>query len=276
MSEDKTCFVVSQIGPQGSETRDRADTLRDRVIEPTVSKYGYEVQRSDSMAEPGMITPNIIEMVINSELVIADLTGHNANVFYELAVRHAANEPVIQLIDRGEDIPFDVADTRTIYYDFGDFEITEEAKSQIAEQVEAIEDSSGDYDTPISVGVDLMELREGGTSEEQEIADIKEAIANLNSSVTAIRNSIDEGHGKLFTQEQVETEIKHQITNILKSLIYLSGEIESIDPIDEDSEFKIKQRMGDIQSSAVEVGRRLGMEEEVLESMKDDIDSMTN
>jgi hypothetical protein len=44
------------------------------------------------------------------------MTGHNPNVFYELAVRHGANKPVVHMIAKGENIPFDVAANRAIYY----------------------------------------------------------------------------------------------------------------------------------------------------------------
>jgi len=53
-----------------------------------------------------------------SDLVIADLTYHNPNVFYELAVRHLNKKPVIHLIKKGEKIPFDINDRRTIFYEF--------------------------------------------------------------------------------------------------------------------------------------------------------------
>ena len=57
---------------------------------------------------PGLITAQVIQNLVEWELVIADLSEHNPNVFYELAVRHALKKPIVQLIQAGQKIPFDV------------------------------------------------------------------------------------------------------------------------------------------------------------------------
>lgn len=98
MSDDKECFFIAPIGDAESESRERSDKLMEYIVDEAVSDYGYSVTRADQMDQPGSITNQIIEKVVDSELVIADLTEHNPNVFYELAVRHATGEPFIQLI----------------------------------------------------------------------------------------------------------------------------------------------------------------------------------
>ena len=127
--EKGTCFVVSEIGKDGSEERKRADDVLEfvvcRVLEPD-----YEVVRADKISRPGQITDQIIQHLLEDPLVIADLTGHNPNVFYELAVRHAARKPFIQLIQTGQNIPFDVANTRTILIDYPWPRALEKAKEQ--------------------------------------------------------------------------------------------------------------------------------------------------
>ena len=64
------------------------------------------------MANSGLITKAIIEQIITADLVIADLTGNNPNVFYELAIRHSYRKPTIQIVKGEIDIPFDVANMR--------------------------------------------------------------------------------------------------------------------------------------------------------------------
>jgi hypothetical protein len=53
-------------------------------------------------------------------LVVADLTDGNANVSYELALRHVVGKPVVQMVAKGQQIPFDVMDTRTISFDINE------------------------------------------------------------------------------------------------------------------------------------------------------------
>jgi hypothetical protein len=75
------------------------------IIHPVAKECGYLAIRADEISEPGIITSQVIQHLLDDHLVIADLTGHNANVFYELAIRHAIRKPVLQLIQKGEQIP---------------------------------------------------------------------------------------------------------------------------------------------------------------------------
>ena len=72
------------------------------------------VQRADSLTRPGIITNQVIQLVADADLVVADLTDHNPNVFYELAIRHALQLPLVRLIDRAQDLPFDIKVMRTV------------------------------------------------------------------------------------------------------------------------------------------------------------------
>ena len=56
--------------------------------------------------------------LIEADRVIADLHGHNGNVMYGMALRHATGEPIIQMIPEGEELPFDISGSNTVTYDF--------------------------------------------------------------------------------------------------------------------------------------------------------------
>ena len=110
MTDEKNCFVISPIGEPDSETRKRADQILKHVVKPAVGECGYTAVRADEIDKPGIITSQVIQRVVTDPLVVADLTERNPNVFYELAIRHALRKPLVQLIKKGEQIPFDVAD----------------------------------------------------------------------------------------------------------------------------------------------------------------------
>jgi len=196
--EKKVCFVISPIGEEGSETRERSDQVLKHIITGSVEQMGYEVIRADKISEPGIITTQIIEHIVDSSLVIADLTEKNPNVFYELALRHAIRKPLVQMIKKGEAIPFDVAATRIIQFDLHNLDSVAAAKEEIISQVKSLEAGKSEVHNPISVSLDLKVLKESGNTEERSLADIVEAISDLRLAVT----SVDKGlpSSKLFEE----------------------------------------------------------------------------
>jgi hypothetical protein len=109
--------VISPIGPMGSTVREEADAVLEYIIEPALAPLGIEAIRSDKLAGPGLISQQMVESILDYDFCIADLSGHNPNVFYELAIAQAAPRPVILMTRAGREIPFDVKDYRVIEYD---------------------------------------------------------------------------------------------------------------------------------------------------------------
>ncbi|HJS89828.1 MAG TPA: hypothetical protein VJ738_07665 [Steroidobacteraceae bacterium] len=116
----KICFYVTPIGDEGSELRKHSDLFLSSLIEPALEGFGLEVIRADKIGQPGMITSQILEHLLRARLVIADLSHHNPNVFYELAIRHFAKLPVVQIIRKADKLPFDVNQVRTTPIDTTD------------------------------------------------------------------------------------------------------------------------------------------------------------
>lgn len=73
----------------------------------------------------------MISALVESELVVADLTGHNPNVFYELAIRHAVAKPYVQMIDSEQTLPFDISTLRTIHFDYRDLDSAHKARESL-------------------------------------------------------------------------------------------------------------------------------------------------
>jgi len=113
------CFVISPIGEEGSDVRQHADDVFKYIIEPAMKECEIEAIRSDQLEKPGLISEQMFRLIFEADLCIAVLTNHNPNVFYELAVAHSAQRPVIILIEKGQQLPFDVSGLRAIRYDLG-------------------------------------------------------------------------------------------------------------------------------------------------------------
>ena len=179
----KTCFVISPIGDEGSEVRRRADQVLMHIIKPATKECGYEAVRADEISEPGIITSQIIQRLIDDDLVIADLTGRNPNVFYELAVRHTVKKPVVQIIQADESIPFDVAPTRTIHVDHRDLDSVATCKDELIKQIRCVEKDPSKIDSPISVAIDLQSLRQSENPLEKSNAEIISMLQDLRAII---------------------------------------------------------------------------------------------
>lgn len=191
----KKCFVIAPIGAEDSETRKRSDQVLKHIIVPSVQKFGYKSVRADQIPDPGIITAQVIQHILDHDLVIADLTDKNPNVFYELALRHISRKPLIQLIRKGESIPFDIAATRIIAFDLHDPDSVADTKMRIEDQINAIQDGNKEFDNPVSVALDIQELKTSKNPEQQNLAKIIEAITELRGSITSIDTKLSYPEG---------------------------------------------------------------------------------
>ena len=191
MAGKKRCFVVAPIGDRGSNTRKRSDQVINFVLTPVLEEVGYDApERADNLPSPGMITTQVIDCVMDADLVIADLTERNPNVFYELAIRHAVRKPFIQLIDDSETIPFDVSDMRTVRFNIHDLDSVEDAKASLRTQIEAIHGGGLAIETPISTAVDLKALRGSENPEDRSLAEVLEALGGVTRALKQVEHRI--------------------------------------------------------------------------------------
>jgi hypothetical protein len=152
---ESTCFYITPIGSPESEQRKHSDLFLGSFVEPALTSFGLSVIRADGIDKPGIITKQVIEHIVKSRLVIADLSFHNPNVFYELAIRHMMRLPIVQIIRKADFIPFDVNQARTIVIDTTDIyslvpKITS-YQSEISSQVRRALENPETAETPISI-----------------------------------------------------------------------------------------------------------------------------
>jgi hypothetical protein len=179
MTEKPECFVIAPIGAEKSDIRTRSDQILNHVIRPVADECGYKAIRADEISEPGSITTQVINRILEAPMVVADLTGNNANVFYELAVRHAIRKPFVQIIQKGERIPFDVAGIRTIEIDHTNLDSVAAAKEEIKKQMQFASTNPQKIASPISAAIDLASLTQSDDPLKRQLGELLTGVSEL-------------------------------------------------------------------------------------------------
>jgi hypothetical protein len=113
MIDPRLCFVAM---PFHSDFKNVYD-----AVEVVVSDYcALTCVRADKIARSDRITDDIRNNIRSARLVIADLTGINPNVFYEVGMAHGRDTCVILMVQKDSVIPFDLRDVRYLQYDPND------------------------------------------------------------------------------------------------------------------------------------------------------------
>jgi hypothetical protein len=117
------CFVLMPFGrkpdPVGGPDID-FDRIYKEAIEPAIRDSGLDPIRADHEVTGGIIHKPMFERLLLCDFAIADLTTANANVFYELGVRHAARpRTTLPIFAAGQRIPFDVHMVKGLPYSLG-------------------------------------------------------------------------------------------------------------------------------------------------------------
>jgi len=145
------CFVAMPFGKKpaaGGRIID-FDAVYTQIIAPAICDANLDPLRADEEQAGGIIHKPMFERLILCEYAITDLTSANANVFYELGVRHAVRPACTVLLfaaDCGQ-LPFDVAPLRAVPYQLdpdGKPSEADKARGILAERLRAARDESTD------------------------------------------------------------------------------------------------------------------------------------
>lgn len=191
------CFIITPIGDEGSVIRKKTDGLIDNVLEPVCNELNMEAIPAHKIDKLGSITNQVVQSVLDSKMVIANLTGLNPNVMYELAIRHAIKKPVVCIAEHGTKLPFDITTERTIFYSDDMYGATR-LRSELKDKLQAAL-ADGDVDNPIyraktesMIIKDIKSSSQNGSSDSllyilQRLDNIEKAIS-INSNPKLKRN----------------------------------------------------------------------------------------
>ena len=190
-------FVISQVGDKGSPERKRADEVFKYIVNPVAADLRMTARRSDHDPTPGTITTQIVRGIVDATVVVADLTGSNPNVFFELGVAQAFSKPLVLLVRSAGALPFDVKGERTIELggDGGGLGVAEadEAKAQLRKSMEVV--LAPDYQ-PTNLVTEAVGARSlDALTPENPMA----------SEIVALRSMVEEIHGALRSGSRRES-----------------------------------------------------------------------
>ena len=119
-----TCFVLMPFGGW-------YDTYYKDVYCGAIKAAGFEPFRADDLFHSGSVMEQIWEQICDSKVLLAEVTGKNANVFYELGLAHSRGQPVVILTGNLDDVPFDLRHLRVVVYDVRDPAWAEKVRASV-------------------------------------------------------------------------------------------------------------------------------------------------
>lgn len=178
----KSCFMITPIGQAGTPIRRHADWVFKFAVEPVAKEKGYVANRADLLDDPFMINDSVFEAIMEADICIADLSFLNANVFYELGVRHALVRPVIHIAHVETTLPFDNAGYRTVMFDLADHGSMVALRSAIGSQIDTIGREDFKLSNPLTHAKGRLALADSGDSKDRIISDLERRLARLEGS----------------------------------------------------------------------------------------------
>lgn len=141
-TERPTAFVIMPFG-------NGFDQIYNQFLREALTQAGFDVTRADDIMNAQNIIKDIVRRISESDLIVADLTDSNPNVYYELGLAHGLNKPVILLIQEIKEIPFDLRSYRVISYTTH-FSDINDARKQLSDLAAGILTGTTEFGSPAS------------------------------------------------------------------------------------------------------------------------------
>lgn len=194
----RKCFVLMPFAEERKEVYDHA-------IHPAASAAEFDCFRADYADAPRAIISDIIESILTADAIIADLSGSNPNVFYELGVAHTIANKTIMICDRAQEkLPFDLASYRVIFYRKTIDGIEVELRGRIEKSLREIHKWSLHTTNPVQ---DFRPIRYAVPLSEH--ARLEQVIERLTEELRILREEKRRGELRAFIMSLRDIEFRH-------------------------------------------------------------------
>lgn len=109
--DNNACFYL---GP----FREPFNTIYKDHVVPPFKRAGMTISRADEIFSTDVVIEDVWKGVISSAFIIADVSGRNPNVMYEIGMAHTVGRPVLMISQSSDDIPFDLRHRRCVIYEY--------------------------------------------------------------------------------------------------------------------------------------------------------------
>jgi hypothetical protein len=239
-----TCFVIMPFG-------EWFDDYYSGIFAPAIEAAGLTATRADDLYRPSAIVNDIWEYTKTATLILADLTGKNPNVFYELGLAHAAAKPAILVTASMDDIPFDLRALRVLEYDKNDPDWGTILKQQIATAITETLASPLTTVLPTFLNQPNRDISEHSDKEreiislKQDVELLKREVRSVTSRPSRTEKRVDIGPGKaeelirtLLEQGQSEDDILRIVSELGPPTHWVQRRMERIKRVSQEPLFE--------------------------------------
>ena len=153
------------------------------IYRPAIESVGLSPHRADDLYRPSTIVNDIWTYTREAKLVLADLTGKNPNVFYELGLAHALAKPAILVAESMDDVPFDLRSLRVIEYDKNDSGWGKTLRTKIESAILEVLDAPLQAVLPAFLDVEPKKDRISVSKQEKAMLEIRQELDLLRSQI---------------------------------------------------------------------------------------------
>ena len=173
------------------------DVYRDLIKAP-LEENGHNVNRADDVTTHQSILRGIVQNIANSDLIVADLTSRNPNVFYELGIAHALEKQTLQLVQDLDDVPFDLKSHNVIVYSLR-YREAEALSREMLNIIERAENNSYSFTNPVSeslpidlsISISNEAVHVSGQKEDKESSVDESQMGTLDAIVAAEESAVE-------------------------------------------------------------------------------------
>lgn len=126
------CFVIMPFS-------DAFTNSYHRIFIPAIRAAGYEPKRGDEIYGPRVVIESVVREIREADAILAELTGKNPNVNYELGIADTLKRPVVLVSQTMDDVPFDYRHRGVVTYHTADVDWQDKLSKSITEHILAIE-----------------------------------------------------------------------------------------------------------------------------------------